>query len=92
MDFLAGLAVSQEDLGGATVELVAARVCLAEWMSKKNARPLYISQRQATAAGRMASPLTSLVEVGGGGSAAEASPVTWRRLPKRRSGATRWRI
>jgi hypothetical protein len=30
------MAASQDDLGGATVELVAARVYLEEWMRKKN--------------------------------------------------------
>jgi hypothetical protein len=32
--------------------------------------------------------ITSFVEVGGGCSAVEASPLTWRRLPKRRLGAS----
>jgi hypothetical protein len=45
MDFLAGLAASQEELGGATVELVATRVCVEEWMRKKSARSLYIGRR-----------------------------------------------
>jgi hypothetical protein len=57
MDFLAGLAALREELGGATVELVAARVCVEEWMRKKSVRPLYIGRRQATGAGRVASPL-----------------------------------
>jgi hypothetical protein len=34
MEFLAGLVASQEELGGATVEVVAARVCDEEWMRK----------------------------------------------------------
>jgi hypothetical protein len=32
--------------------------------------------------------ITALVDVGGGRSVAEASPLTWRKLPKRRSGAS----
>jgi hypothetical protein len=57
LDCLAGLAASQEELGSATVELVAARVRVEEWMTKNSARPLYISRRQATVAGCVASPL-----------------------------------
>jgi hypothetical protein len=52
MDFLAGLAASQEEVDGATTKLVAARVCLEEWMRKKNTRPLYIGRREETTVGR----------------------------------------
>ena len=61
-------------------------------MRKKKAWPLYIGRRHAVAAGRVAMPLTWLAEVGCGRSAAEALPLTWRRLPKRRSGASRRRV
>jgi hypothetical protein len=40
MDFLAGLAASHEELDGATVELVAARVYVEEWIRKKSVHPL----------------------------------------------------
>jgi hypothetical protein len=35
--------------------------------------------------------ITALAEMGGGRSAGETSPLTWRRLPKQRSGASHWR-
>jgi hypothetical protein len=73
------------------VELVAARVCVGEWIRRKNARSLYIGRRQATAAGRVATPLLCWQRVGDGRLAGEASPLTRRRLPKRRSDASRWR-
>ena len=44
-------------------------------MWKKNARPLYIGRRHAVAAGRVASPLTWLPEVGGRSAAEASSPL-----------------
>jgi hypothetical protein len=47
----------QEELGGATVELVPARIYVEKWMMKKSVHPLYIGRRQTMSAGRVASPL-----------------------------------
>jgi hypothetical protein len=41
-------------------------------------------RRQLRGAAHVTSSLTSLADVGGGRSAGEASPLIWRRLPKRR--------
>jgi hypothetical protein len=85
MDFLAGLAASQEELGGATVELMVARVCVDEWMRKKRASSLYRPEA-GDGRGTRGVAIAALAEVGGRRSAGEASPLTWRRLPKRCSG------
>jgi hypothetical protein len=61
-----------------------------EWMRKKRAPSLYRLEA-GDGRGTRGVALTALAEVSGGRSAGEASPLTWRRLPKRRSGASRWR-
>jgi hypothetical protein len=88
MDFLAGLAASQEEIDSATLKLVAARVCVEEWMRKKSTHPLYRPEA-GDDRGTCGVAITALVEVGGGRSAGETSPLMWQRLANRRSGASR---
>jgi hypothetical protein len=62
---------------------VVAWVCVEKMPRQPSARPSLYTPEEAEGRNTLGTALILLAEVGGGCSAGEASPLTWRRLRKR---------